>query len=204
MRFFVPYDNSDLSRVALRAAYRMAGPLDDVTAMATVIVPPGLPVDICMAEIWQPVFRAEWQLLEAREYARHVARSGATLRCARVQARDRVSAIVAGVAHFHADTLLLARRATAWHGFASLFGDLRSLLREAPCDIHVLYVASGLRTPRYLDHPHDTRRVVRLSTPFQEPSIAAICEGGGAAADTRMDAVIQGVRDARLANKPSL
>jgi len=198
VHFFVPYDGSVLARTALRAAYRMAGPLDDVTAMASVIVPMHLPLDVESVMIWKLLFRAEWKLTEAQEYAQTIARSGDTLRCVRVQARDHAAAIVSGAVHFQADMLVLAQYASPWRYFTGYFGTFAQVLRAAPCDVHTVYVVpEGHHSARYADDPHDTRAVIGMSAPFRQPFLAAVCEDTGTPG-SRLDAVIRSVRGYRI------
>jgi len=197
VHLFVPYDGSVLARTALRAAYRMAGPLDEVSAMASVIVPLHLPLDVESVMIWKLRFRAEWKLTEAQEYAQTIAQSGDTLRCVRVRARDHAAAIVAGAVHFQADLLVLAQYTSRWRYLTGYFGTCSRVLRAAPCDVHTVYVVPEGHSSRYADDPHDTRAVIGMSTPFQQPFLAAVCEDTGTP-DSRIDAVIRSVRGYRV------
>src|SRR5690348_11714150 len=139
MNLFVPFDGSDLARIALADACRTLTPLDHITVMAAVIVPAWLEVGAPAGEIWKQTCRAEVRLAHAREYAQRVAHYGDGLRCVRVQARTPVAAIIVGAAHYEADTIILARHAGWRGGVASLFGSLPTLLRRAPCNVRVLY-----------------------------------------------------------------
>src|SRR5207253_2506889 len=114
-------------------------PLDQVVVLAAVVVPPRVAADVAAGEIWKETCRAEVHLTHARAYAERVAHYADGLRCVRVQAPTRVGAIVAGAAFYEADTIVLAERAGARGRFATLFGPVHRLLRDAPCDVRVVY-----------------------------------------------------------------
>jgi len=192
MHLFVPYDDSQASHHALTAAYRMASPIDEVTAMAPVIIPAFLPVSVPVREVWRDAFRAEMHLVGAQKHAESVARSGDTLQCVRVHAYDRVTAIVAGAAQCQADTIVLAFRPREW-AVSLLFGDLAQLLRRAPCNLQVLLEVPEGRKSRYLPHPHQPQTVVEVRPPFQQPSVVAVCNNEGDPQE-RIDEIIQLIR----------
>ncbi len=189
MHLIVPYDDSELARFALREAYRIAAPLDRVTAMAPVIVPSYLPIDVSLENIQRPVHRADLWLQAARDHADRVARCGGALHCARVQAHDRVTAIVAGAAHYEADLIIVARRGVPWWLPSAFFGDLNLLVRNAPCDVLVRFSTTAMQEATYLDHPQDGNTVVRMSVPFQQPRMVAVCNPSDSP-DTRSGGVI--------------
>ncbi len=110
MHLFVPFDGSDLARIALADACRTLTSLDHITVMAAVIVPASLEIGSPAGEIWKQVCRAEVHLADARAYAERVAHFGDGVRCVRVQARTPVAAIIAGAAHYEADTIVLAHQ----------------------------------------------------------------------------------------------
>jgi len=145
MHLFVPFESSDFARIALADACRTLTPLDHITVMAAVIVPASLEIGAPAGEIWKQVCRAEVHLADARAYAERVAHFGDGVRCVRVQARTPVAAIIAGAAHYEADTIVLARHGGMRGAFASLFGPLPTIVRQAPCTVRVLYggVPSG-------------------------------------------------------------
>jgi len=192
MHIFVPYDDSQASQYALAAAYRMAAPMDEITAMAPVIIPAFLPVSVPVREVWRSAFRAEMHLVGAQKHAERVARSGDALRCVRVHAYDRVTAILAGAAQCQADTIVLAFRPREWIA-SLLFGDLAQLIRRAPCNLQVLLQVPQGRKPKYLPHPHETQTIVEVRAPFQQPSVVAVCNSEGDP-QTRIDEIIQLVR----------
>ena len=148
MNLFVPFDDSDLARIALADACRTLTPLDHITVMAAVIVPASLEIGVSAGEIWKETCRAEVRLSHARAYADHVAHYGDGVRCVRVQARTSVAAIIAGAAHYEADIIILARHAGWRGGIASLFGSLPMILRHAPCTVRVLYGDAPLHEQR--------------------------------------------------------
>lgn len=192
MRIFVPYDDSQASQSALAAAYRMASPVDEITAMAPVVVPAFLPINVSVREVWRAAFRAEMHLVGAQKHAERVARTGDALRCIRVHAYDRVTAILAGAAQCEADTIVLAFRSHKWI-VSLLFGDLGQLVRRAPCNLQVLLQVPQGRKLRYLPHPHQPQTMVEVRAPFQQPSVVAVCNGEGDP-HTRIDEIIQLVR----------
>ncbi len=161
MNLFIPYDDSELSRFALREAFRMMTPFDRVCVMATVIVPLSLDVDVPAGEVWKQTCAAEIHLASARAYAAKVD-TEADLRCVRVQAHSRAMAIIAGATYYEADTILFAQRAGLWSRLTSLVGPIHTVLRHAPCDVHVVYTAAS-RSP--LERP-----VPRPSTIVRFPS----------------------------------
>jgi nucleotide-binding universal stress UspA family protein len=140
MNIFVPYDDSDLSRFALREACRMVTSLDRIFVMATVIVPLSLDIHVSAGEVWKQTCSAEIRLASARSYAERLA-CRVDVRYVRVQAHSRTSAIIAGAIHYEANTILFAQRAGLWSRFASLFSPMHTVLRHAPCDVHVVYTA---------------------------------------------------------------
>src|SRR3954464_3732939 len=103
MNLFVPYDDSDLSRFALREACLMMTSRDTIFVMAVVIVPSSLDIDVPAGEVWKQTCAAEVQLQAARSYAERID-FGVELRCVRVQAHTRANAIVAGAIYYEADT----------------------------------------------------------------------------------------------------
>lgn len=143
MNLFVPYDNSPLARIALREACRVMTPLDRITVMAAVIVPPSRDVAAPAGDIWKQTCRAEVHLAAARAYAERIAHSGDGLRCVRVQARSWVAAIIAGADHYRADTILLAERAGIGGHLAAFFGPTPAIIRHAPCAVRVLYTVAA-------------------------------------------------------------
>jgi hypothetical protein len=143
MNLLIPFDASDRACLALGEACRMATPLDRVFAMAAVLVPAHLPADVTAGEIWAATCSAEVSLSQARAYAERVAHYGDDLRCVRVQARTWMEAVLAGAIAYAADTILLAEPADMRGRIATLFGMTHRLLRRAPCDVRVLYLAGG-------------------------------------------------------------
>ena len=139
MNYLVPYDDSDLARIALREACRVVTPLDRIIVLAAVVVPPHLATDVAAGEVWKQTCRAEVHLAHARAYAARIAHYVDGLRCVRVQAGTRVAAIIAGATFYEADTIVLAERAGARSRLAMLFGPVQRLVRSAPCDVRVVY-----------------------------------------------------------------
>jgi nucleotide-binding universal stress UspA family protein len=139
MNYLVPYDDSELARIALQEACRIMSPLDHVFVLATVIVPLRAATDVPAGEIWRQTCRAEVHLAHAREHAERVAHFGSGIQCIRVQAPTRIDAIVAGATCYEADTILLAEHTGMRGRLAMLFGPVQRLLREAPCDVRVIY-----------------------------------------------------------------
>lgn len=103
MNLFVPCDDSDLSRFALREACLMMTSRDTVFVMAAVIVPTTLDIDVSAGEVWRQTCGAERCLAAARAYAEQ-SDFGVDLRCVRVQAHTRATAIIAGAIYYEADT----------------------------------------------------------------------------------------------------
>jgi hypothetical protein len=162
MNLFVPYDDSDLSRFALREACLMMTSRDAIFVMATVIVPASLDIDVSAGEVWKQTCTAEVQLQAARSYAEQMD-FNVDLRCVRVQAHTRAGAIIAGATYYEADTILFAQRAGMRSRLASLFGPIHTVLRHAPCDVHLVYTSA---TPESLHRPTVRRStVVRLAPP---------------------------------------
>ena len=153
MNLFVPYDDSDLARVALGEACRMLTPVDRITVMAVVLVPGSRAVDALPGEVWRQTCRAEVRLSHAREHAERVAHFGAGLRCVRVQARTMHAATLAGATHYAADTIVLAAHAGLRGRLAACFGPIHALLRHAPCDVRVVYKVAA----------SDSRRRIRTA-----------------------------------------
>ncbi len=163
MNLFVPYDDSDLSRFALREACLMMTSRDTIFVMAAVIVPTSLDIDVSAGEVWKQTCRAEVCLAAARAYAEQMD-FGVDLHCVRVQAHTRVTAIIAGATYYEADTILFAQRVGIRSRLASLFGLVHTVLRHAPCDVHVVYTAA---TAESLHRPSPRRStVVRLTPPI--------------------------------------
>ena len=162
MNLFVPYDDSDLSRFALREACLMMTSRDAVFVMAAVIVPTSLDIDVSAGEVWRQTCAAEIRLAAARAYAEQ-SDFGVEPRCVRVQAHTRATAIIAGATYYEADTILFAQRVGIRSRLASLFGPMHTVLRHAPCDVHVVYTAA---TAAALRRPSPRRStVVRLTPP---------------------------------------
>lgn len=185
MNYLVPYDDSDLARIALREACRVVTPLDRVVVLAAVVVPPGVATDAAAGELWKRTCRAEVQLAHARAYAERAAHYGDGLRCVRVQAPTRVAAIVAGATFYEADTIVLAERAGVRGRLATLFGTVHRLLRDAPCDVRVVYrvgptddaARAARRAPT---HAHPTAAASSpLHHAWNATRQAAAPEGGG-------------------------
>lgn len=165
MNLFVPYDDSDLSRFALREACLMMTSRDAIFVMAAVIVPTSLDIDVSAGEIWKQTCGAEVHLAAARAYAEQND-FGVDLRCVRVQAHSRAGAIIAGATFYEADTILFAQRVGMRSRLASLFGPIHTVLRHAPCDVHIVYTAAA---PETLHRPSPRpSTVVRLAPPSAE------------------------------------
>lgn len=160
MNLFVPFDSSDLARIALADACRTLTPLDRLTVMAAIIVPASLEIGAPAGEIWRQTCRAEVRLAHAREYAERIAHFGAGLHCVRVQARTPVAAIIAGAIQYQADTIVLARHTGLCGSLASFFGPLPTILRHAPCMVRVLYAVAPSD-----DHGTIARRIA-VERPF--------------------------------------
>ncbi len=153
MKILVPYDDSYLARFALQEACRIVTPLDEVIAMAAVVVPHRLPVDVMPGEIWKETCRAEVRLARARDLAERVAHYG-DLRCVRVQARGELAAILAGAAGYAADTIFLAERANLGGRVATFFGATAAIVRHAPCDVRMIFkVTPNNDIPRPVPDP---------------------------------------------------
>lgn len=168
MNYLVPYDDSDLARIALEETCRIVTPLDRIIVLAAVIVPLHAAADVPAGEIWKQTCRAEVHLAHAREHADRVAHFGAGLQCVRVQAPTRAGAIIAGAAFYEADTIILAERTGMRGRFALFFSAIHHLLREAPCDVRVIYkvgpnAAEGHAARR-------ARRAARVAPPIASPA----------------------------------
>ena len=107
MHLFIPFFDTDRTERTLWDARRLVQPGDRVTVMVAVIVPANLPVDVDAGEIWARVCQAERRISHTREAAERILPHGVHLRCARIQARDMTSAILAGLANYQADLLML-------------------------------------------------------------------------------------------------
>lgn len=167
MNLFVPYDDSDLSRFALREACLMMTSRDAIFVMATVVVPTSLDIDVSAGEVWKQTCGAEVHLAAARSYAERID-FGVELRCVRVQAHTRAGAIIAGATYYEADTIFFAQRTGMRSRLASLFGPIHTVLRHALCDVHIVYTAAA---PESLHRPSPRRStVVRLAPPPVEIS----------------------------------
>jgi nucleotide-binding universal stress UspA family protein len=162
MNLFVPYDDSDLGRFALREACLMVTSCDTVFVMAAVIVPTSLDIDVSAGEVWKQTCSAEVSLAAARAYAEQID-FAVDLRCVRVQAHTRATAIIAGARYYQADIILFAQRMGIRSRLATLFSPVHTVLRHAPCDVHVVYTAA---TAEALHRPSPRRStVVRLTPP---------------------------------------
>lgn len=135
MRLFLPSFDAAGTERALTEACRIVRPGDCLIVMAPIIVPRRLPVDVDAGMIWAPVCRAERRLFHAREMAERLLPTGVTLRCVRVQARDRVAAIRTGAAHYRADLLLLDVPRGLRGMLALHFGTIAAILRTTPCNV---------------------------------------------------------------------
>ena len=96
----------------------------------------------------------------AREHADRIAHFSDGLQCVRVQSPTRAGAIIAGATFYEADTIILAERTGMRGRFALFFGAIHRLLREAPCDVRVIYKV-GQR--RLTVMPRAAPAVVRVS-----------------------------------------
>ena len=163
MNYLVPFDDSDLARVALQETCRIVTPLDRIVVLAAVIVPLRAAADIPAGEIWKQTCRAEVHLTHARVHAERVAHFGAGLQCVRVQAPTRVGEIVAGATFYAADTIVLAERTGVRGRVATLFGPMHRLLRDAPCDVRVIYKVGPAASDRTA--ARRARRAVSLGSP---------------------------------------
>jgi nucleotide-binding universal stress UspA family protein len=162
MNLFVPYDDSELSRFALREACLMMTSRDAIFVMAAVVVPMSLDIDVSAGEVWKETCRAEVQLAAARAYAEQID-FGVELRCVRVQSHTRAGAIIAGATFYEADTIYFAQRIGMRSRLASLFGPIHTVLRHAPCDVHIVYTAAASES---LQRPSPRQStVVRLAPP---------------------------------------
>jgi nucleotide-binding universal stress UspA family protein len=161
MNLFVPYDDSDLSRFALREACLMMTSRDAIFVMAAVVVPMSLDIDVSAGEVWKQTCSAEVHLAAARSYAEQID-FDVDLRCVRVQAHTRVGAIIAGAIYYEADTIYFAQRTGMRSRLASFFGPIHSVLRHAPCDVHIVYTAAASES---LHRPSRQSTVVRLAQP---------------------------------------
>ncbi|MGI8858042.1 MAG: universal stress protein [Thermomicrobiales bacterium] len=173
MNLFVPYDDSDLSRFALREACLMMTSRDAIFVMAAVIVPMALDIDVPAGEVWKQTCGAEVHLAAARSYAEQID-FGVDLRCVRVQAHTRAGAIIGGATYYEADAIFFAQRVGMRSRLASFFGPIHTVLRHAPCDVHIVYTASASAS---LQRPSPRRStVVRLAPPpvASDPSERAV------------------------------
>jgi hypothetical protein len=168
MNYLVPFDDSDLARVALQETCRIVTPLDRIVVLAAVVVPLRAAADIPAGEIWKQTCRAEVHLAHAREHAERVAHFGAGLQCVRVQAPTRVGAIVAGATFYAADTIVLAERTGVRGRFATLFGPMHRLLRDAPCDVRVIYKVGA--DPAERNAARRARRAATAAAPLSASS----------------------------------
>lgn len=148
MRILVPFDSSDCARRALDEARRIVTPLDELIVLAAVVVPPHLPVDVAAGDVWKATCAAERHLLHARHIAGLAAFDGISVRCVRVQARSVAAAAVAGAAFYAADTILLVERSGLRGRIAALFDQTATIIRQAPCDVQVIYRPDSLRAIR--------------------------------------------------------
>jgi nucleotide-binding universal stress UspA family protein len=173
MNLFVPYDDSELSRFALREACLMMTSRDAIFVMAAVIVPMSLDIDVSAGEVWKQTCRAEVHLAAARTYAEQID-FGVDLRCVRVQAHTQAGAIIAGATYYEADTIFFAQRTGRRSRLASLFGPIHPVLRHAPCDVHIVYTAAASESLRRPSPRRST--VVRLAPPpvTSDPSERAV------------------------------
>jgi nucleotide-binding universal stress UspA family protein len=152
VRILVPYDGTPLTRTAIHEACRILTPLDELIILAAVVVPRHVTIDAPAGDVWKQTCRAEVSLAHAREIVARATHAGDALHCVRVQSGSRVTAIVAGALFYGADTILLAERAGVRGRVAALFGPTAAILRDAPCDVRILYAAN----------PHHTRRACDL------------------------------------------
>ena len=135
MHIFIPYFSATSAENALHEARRIVRPGDCIFVMAPVIVPNYLPVDASAGQIWKRVCQAERQLFHARAAAARILPGSVTLRFVRVQARDHVAAVRAGVAHYRADLIVLEAPKGLRGTLAVRFGILAAVMRNAPCNV---------------------------------------------------------------------
>ncbi|MDQ2785749.1 MAG: universal stress protein [Chloroflexota bacterium] len=160
MKILVPFDDSKDARDALHEACRILTPLDELIVLASVVVPRHLPADASPGELWKQTCRAEVHLASARAIVERITHYGDMLHCVRVQATDRVAAVVAGATFYEADTILLVARATVRGRVAAFFGATAAIVRQASCDVRVLYKVAPHRRQRL----NDLRSLIDVST----------------------------------------
>ncbi len=173
MHLFIPYFDATSAENALHEARLIARPGDRVFVMATVVVPNDLPVDVGAGEIWKRVCKAERQLFHAREVAERILPGGVALRFVRVQARDQVAAIRAGVAHYGADLLLFDVPRGLRGTLALRFGTLAAVLRDAPCNVRFVGTATAEEPALPTTEPVIVAPFTLLRTIAVNPSLAA-------------------------------
>ncbi len=160
MRILVPFDDSRDARHALHEACRILTPLDELIVLASVVVPRHLPADAPPGEVWKQTCRAEVHLASARAIVGRITHYGDALQCVRVQATSLVAAVVAGATFYEADTILLVARANVRGRVAAFFGAPAAIVRQASCDVRVLYKV----TPRRAQRLRDVQAIIDVST----------------------------------------
>lgn len=143
MHYFIPYFDTVSTNNALQEARRLAWPGDRVTVMAPIVVPGDFPVDVDAGAIWKRVCEAERHLFQAREDAERLLPPAVEVRAARVQARDRASAILTGAAHYEADFILLPMREGLRGALALRFGTIAEVVRYATCNFRFVRVGDN-------------------------------------------------------------
>jgi len=148
MRILVPYDGTPLAHAAIHEACRILTPLDELVILAAVVVPRHVAVEAPVGDVWKETCRAEASLAHAREVVARTTHFDDALHCVRVQAGSRVTAVIAGAMFYGADTILLAERAGLRGRIASFFGSTAAIVRDAPCNVRVLYEVDSDRVRR--------------------------------------------------------
>lgn len=181
MHLFIPFFDTDRTERTLWDARRLVQPGDRVTVMVAVIVPANLPVDVDAGEIWARVCQAERRISHTREAAERILPHGVHLRCARIQARDMTSAILAGLANYQADLLMLTVPQGIRGAFAMRVGTIPAVIRNAPCSVRFVGAATPSQPRSPVIEPDAVEPLSALHVIAVNPTLT----GSGAANDTR-------------------
>lgn len=164
MQILVPDCGVAAADAALRRACALARPGDTVIVMAAVVVPRDLPLDAPAGAIWRRTCRAERALCFARRAVAGWVPAGVGTRFARIHARSAADAILAGVARYRADCILLPAATGLRGALSARFGTVGAVVRRAPCPVRVIRAAHPA-----MEHPVPASGGLRLVTRHPAP-----------------------------------